>query len=213
VSFTRAHLSRLPTFILGGGKSLDDFTPADCLYMSKVGRIIAVNSSYLKTDLAEVLFFSDRHWWDRHSKILGEHGENFSGRTIFNTAGVRGGKLFSLKADSHDPPHKWSYDPTVVAGASSGERAINLAWHLGSTQIFLCGFDMCLVDGKSHWHDEYTKEASEDHFAHLMRTNFAPHISSMAAYINSHLPSLQVFNLSMNSALTCFPKMAFHDLL
>ena len=138
----------LTVFILGGGASLRGFD-----YERLRGRtVLAINEAAAFASWADALYFQDWAWFDSKRRLIGDwRGE------IFTTCR-------RAKADSPERVRLMITEsrPDFLPGAqvfrrgrSSGHSAISLAIGVGAARIVLLGFDMRLVDGRSHFHDGY----------------------------------------------------------
>lgn len=190
-------------FIVGGGPSLIGFD----FRLLDNKKVIAVNKSFLELPNAEVLYFSDArfyHWMrEFHNKEFSE----FKGRKI--TAALK--KYFPTSNDLE------FYKFTGTAGIdmrhgclrsnnNSGAAALNLAAQLGAKEIVLLGFDMKFDGNKSHYHDGYPIKNRERLFDNMLK-----YFDSMAEALRDL--DIQIFNTSMSSAITCFPKAPIGDFL
>ena len=146
---TGSHLQLVPHaphgafFIVGGGASLIGF-PWQQLYDK---RVIATNNAYQTCPNAEIVLFTDKRFWSTHRNKLLEH----SGTIMTTARSLASKRIQTLKItgtrglDTHAG--------CVRSGNSTGYKAINLAVNLGAKSLFLLGFDMRRLNGRSHWHD------------------------------------------------------------
>ena len=96
----------------------------------------------------------------------------------------------------------------IGSGQNSGFQALNLAAQFGATDIALIGYDMRLDRG-IHWHGKHPNGLSN------------PKESTMAGWIKNLEQSapilanagVKVTNCSLESALTCWPKMELSEWL
>ncbi|KAA5936461.1 hypothetical protein F3I48_17995, partial [Pantoea sp. M_3] len=124
------------TFIcIASGPSL---TASDCRLATASGHpVIAVNSSIGLIPECQYLFAADCSWWDKYHSTLKTRAQCW---TVSGRAHLRYGvNLFR-------PPDNDSFN--------SGQRAIQLAAHLGAERIILLGYDCSLANG-THWHGEH----------------------------------------------------------
>lgn len=134
--------------IIGGGPGAGKID-AQFLYGK---RSIAVNKAHEQYPGADVLFFGDESYWDSDEEKI----RAFPGRII--TMAARAAR----SARARHPlclrrGHRGRLDArsTHLIDANSGLMALNLAINLGADPIYLCGFDMRLVEGRKHFHDGY----------------------------------------------------------
>lgn len=92
-------------------------------------------------------------------------------------------------------------------GNNSGYGAINLAVCLGVKRIFLLGFDMRCKGKETHWHNGHKTvmkpsvlEGFKKYFKH-------------AANEIKRKTDVEVINLNIESALDCFPKKKYNEVL
>ncbi len=182
-------------FLLAGGPSLADFDVARL----RDRRVIAINSSchrVLAAGIADpVLFFTDANWYEAHTDLIADWpGMVF---TVSRTAkGRMPDKLHRVDLDARDDfKPDW---PTLKQGRSSGHTAISLAAALGARRHVLLGYDMRIVDGRSHHHDEY-KETDPNLYARDFLAAFA---GWQAA---AERAGIEILNATPGSALKEFP--------
>ncbi len=171
-------------------------------------RVIAVNNAYQVLPRADALYACDWGWWQHHNfaqDFLGlkftSHGfdvglcddksqvgaEKYGIRLIQATFAK--GKGFGVDCLHYGNP------------GSSGFQAVNLALLLGATQVALVGFDMRIVDGKSHYFGE--------HPDHLKRCDALGYRHMADAYP----PDERIVNCTPDSTLKVYPFMPLGDLV
>lgn len=137
-------------FILGGGPSL----PVAALDSLRAQRTIAVNNAYKVAMWADAMFFGDCRWYKHHGAGL----VDFAGLKVTTcvTWEREPGIRFLHKELM---PYGISEDPTKLRwNYSSGACAMNLAAHLGVSEIVLLGFDMHRgSDGSYNFHRDYVE--------------------------------------------------------
>lgn len=144
-------------FIVGGGPSLKGFD------WSKLNGkfVIAINRSYEVLPKAQIVYFTDRDYWQRHKDAMLKH----SGQLMR-------GALKPEKEEQH--PDLIFYELTGKTGIDTNEgclkhgsnstyAAINLAAvHLKFKQIYLLGVDMKWKHSsagkpETHWHNGHKR--------------------------------------------------------
>ena len=179
-------------------------------------RVIAVNDSWRIAPFADALYFCDKSWWDmqqarNHYAVSGTSFHDL----IYKGFWVTGSPKF------HDHPQVrylrftgesgLEEEPTGLrTGHNSGYQAINLAVHFGAKKIVLLGFDMRVVNGRTHWHDEPRQSAAaygNDIFPRTM----LPHFGSLVVPLAEH--DVEIVNATPDSAITCFPSASLKDVL
>lgn len=136
-------------FIIGGGPSLRGFEPSPL-----VGHyIIAINSSYRLVPNADMLFFSDTHWWEEHGPVV---MKNFKGLIVTTNRRFQIGSD-RIKRVQSELKQEFAFpgERVIRQGRTSGHSAISLAITMGAPLIVLLGFDMRRVGGRSHHHNDY----------------------------------------------------------
>jgi hypothetical protein len=92
-----------------------------------------------------------------------------------------------------------SLERGLLACNKCGLTAINLADLIGVATIYLLGFDLSAINGRTaHWHDIYPKDWGTDGRAYI---NMLRAFGKWAEYCKT-----KVINLNPDSALECFEK-------
>ena len=114
--------------------------------------VIAINNAYQIAPWADVLYACDCTWWDWHYTET----ETFPGLRITRSeiAVDRYPDLTWIEGEAHDQGLSKRQD-CIVNGQIGGYQAINLAVNFGVNKILLIGYDMRVVDGRSHWHGDH----------------------------------------------------------
>lgn len=170
------------TFIcVASGPSL---VASDCALVSASGLpIIAVNSSWRAVPECQHIYAADFAWWEHYHHSLGSSAELWTQSRRANTR--FGVKLFR---------------PSESGSFNSGQRAIQLAAHLGAERVILLGYDCTLANG-THWHGSHpaTLHNPVPRETGRWHTDF----SSLAGA----LPGVEIINASRETALTCFKRL------
>ncbi len=184
-------------FIIGGGTSLKGVD----LTLLKNERVIAVNNAYHLVPWADVCFFMDTGWYMQHREGL----RNFSGLKV----SLEGKRDPSVKQLIRGQRKGLSEVPTTLChGHNSGYCAINLAYLFGATTIVLVGFDMQTdARGNHNWHTEHLRKMKTD----IYKTDYIKHMEELSTLAEQS--SVQILNTSLESALTCFPKISLTEYL
>lgn len=179
---------------LGSGPSL---TQADVDRVRGRARVIAVNDAFRLAPWADVLYAADAKWWRRGAGVPTFRGlkysilpnwtaQEFPDVRILRNTGVDGLEL----------------DPTGLrTGRNSGYQAINLAVHLGASQIVLLGYDM----HGDHFFGSHP-DKSKPPFA-LCLPLFPTLVGPLKA------AGVSVVNCTPRSAVTCFPMTPLSSVL
>lgn len=151
-------------FVLASGPSL---TPAVCEAV-RGKRSIVVNSSCRAAPWADVLYFTDSGWFEHidsgRNLAVFEDGtprrkvvEEWPGLVVSMSRRAKlalPNKVKRVKGEMR-PDFPRIGSPVVRQGRSSGQTAIAVAIAMGAAEVVLLGFDMRLVGGREHHHDDY----------------------------------------------------------
>ena len=178
-------------FILGCGPSLGE-VPVHQLH--RVGRVIAVNDSYLRAPWADILYFCDDKWWNANRETV---GATFVGRWIVTLDN----EYHGVKTLRNTGVEGLEIDPGGLRnGSNSGYQAIGLAYHLGVSRIVLLGFDMQCRGDHVHWRArENDNVASQQR---VMQKVMLPKFNSLVGPLRD--AGVQVWNCTPDSALKCW---------
>lgn len=155
----------------------------DCTLAAKCGhKIIAINSSWQLAPECDLLFACDFAWWHRYHENISIPAQRW-------TTSQRATERYGLNL----------FTPSSEGAFNSGQRAIQLAAHLGAARIILLGYD-CSLEGGTHWHGDHPGMMHNPSSGEVERwhTDFA----ALAA----ELPGVDIINGSRYTALTCFPR-------
>lgn len=184
-------------FIIGGGSSLKNFN-FDSL---KGKNTIGANEAFrLGAEICKVCIFSDPSWFQRVKWDL----QKYKGRvySVCSNLPLNVPWIITLRRVQHGLHHGealgWNF--------SSGAAAVNLALNLGAKNIYLLGFDMLPIEGKTHWHSNYGKPTKDTSFLRFIR-GFENVSNSIKKY------PVQIYNVTDGSSrLPFFPKIDFQQL-
>ena len=133
-------------YLIGGGASLQSFD-----FNLLIGRnTIGSNDAFrLGSEIIQICLFGDASWFHKNKFDL----EKFGGTIVtcapslmtLNTPMLKQMKR-AREGLAKGSNLGWNF--------STGASAINLAISLGAKCVFLLGYDLCLVNEKSHWHDK-----------------------------------------------------------
>ncbi len=176
--------------VLGNGPSLSisSIIDLDPRY------VLAVNSAIRLCPNAHVLFSRDSSWCEKYSDLIDSAWSPLKVTTKIDAARERGMLLVrmerreSFAAVGH---------PAIRYGISSGHAAVSLVIAMGAKEIVLYGFDGRMVEGRSHWHDDYV-EPRRDVYATFVRGWHGWNAAAKA--VGCH-----ILNATPGSAITDFP--------
>lgn len=86
---------------------------------------------------------------------------------------------------------------TIHTGSNSGYAAVNVAYHLKAKRILLLGYDMKVQGDKRHFFGAHPPGMEVD-------SNYASFMTKFAT-INPADYGLEIWNVTRDTAMTCFP--------
>ncbi len=185
-------------FIIGGGKSLEDFDWTLLYDRCTIG----CNDAYRHgVDITKICLFGDTAWLDHHKKDLSE----YKGAVFTNAPALYKTKLkwlWTMPRESsgiHLKSLGWNFN--------TGACAINLAVLLGAIRIYLLGFDMHLTHGQSNWHRNELAKPDES----IFMEQFLPGFIAVKKDMDKKYPEIEVFNITDNSSLDLYPKIGVKE--
>jgi hypothetical protein len=189
-------------FVLASGPSL---TQEVCDKI-KGRKAIVINLSFRLAPWAPVWFFTDSSIYERYrDDVAAWPGEIVSMSRTAKREIPDKVKRVQGEGDPSFPVRDFPRlgSPVIRQGRSSGHTAVSLAVALGAKQIVLLGFDMRLVEGREHHHQEYAGPRDQDIYAREFVPGFDGwNAAALAA-------GVEILNATPGSAVTEFP---FRDL-
>lgn len=176
------------TFIcIASGPSLTqkDCTRANCSGLP----IVAVNSSWMAVPHCQHIFAGDFLWWAHNHDVV------TSGAELW-TQSLRAADMYGVRF----------FRPAESGPFNSGQRAIQLAAHLGAERIILLGYDCTLANGV-HWHGNHPGTMYNPVPQEVTRWH-----SDFSSLV-SLLPGVEIINASRHTALTCFQRLTIEAAL
>jgi hypothetical protein len=164
-------------------------TSDDCRRINDAGiPLIAVNNSWRAAPFCAVVYAADCCWWEEYGSDINIPAARWCGDAF--TA-----RRFGI-----------NHLKTVIPGSfNSGQRAIELAAHLGASTVLLVGYD-CSIRGGVHWHGR-----------HAVLDN--PDVFSVSRWhdefdrLRSYLPGVDIINCSHRTRLEAFRRLPLEDAL
>jgi len=184
--------------VVGQGPSV---VPTDVDLISKIYPTIAIKDTYLYAPNAQIIYACDRSWWFQRWRTDKELREHKADKVVLDYQKLDT-KVPDLNWVKCGGNHGFDFRPGyVMHGRNSGHQALNLAVNMGGLKIILMGFDMKKLNGKAHCHDRHVPIDDNvfDTFYEAMMTA-APLLAKKG---------IKVINTSLQSRLSCFPKMPF----
>lgn len=197
--------SNLDAFVLGGGSSLRGFD-----WSLLVGeRVVGCNQAFrLGAAVCKFVVFCDRKvMYERDKRpragfygAMAKYAE--TGTLVTTDPMLRTAREQWLKW----MPRKSSglHRDALGFNCNTGMSALNLALLLGATTVYLLGFDMHLDGaGRPNWHDNVIDNPNAAVYGRMIR-----YCGQVARDLPRVFPGCQVYNVTDDSALDAFPKVA-----
>lgn len=164
-------------------------TSDDCQMLSQANiPTIAVNSSWQAAPFSFAIYAADCCWWEENHGTINSPAERWCGDAF--TA-----RRFGINCL-----------PSALPGSfNSGQRAIELAIHLGAKTVLLAGYDCSLRHGV-HWHGKHAQLANPDAFS-------VNRWQSEFEQLKARARGVEIINCSRSTLLRCFPKMKLETAL
>ncbi len=206
----------LTVFVIGSGPSLSEVDLEDLRGFPT----IVVNKSYEAAPWADILYFSDRRFYMWYTDAIHTfRGQKFTAVTEkrLNHPAITNLRKYKMRGLATDAGY-------VCTGNNSGYAAINVAYHAGASRIILLGFDLKSDNGRHHWHSNHpvhfsvSETLSEEEKAEIWNQRqekvyrkMVPHFETLVEPLTA--TGVEVLNTSMDSALTCFPKIPLKQIM
>ncbi len=195
-------------------------------------RVVAINDSYLLAPWADMHYFCDAKWYGWHRTCQAKSQALFGHeRALALFHGFQGLRVTlepsAPEVQAHDPsvrvlrndsrardggPYRRDslcLEPDGLrTGSNSGHQAINLAVHTGVKRILLLGYDMRLVDGRTHWFGDHPTQNQNQQ---IYETQFRPALESLVRPLKEL--GIEVINCTPDSAAAAFPLMSLNRAL
>lgn len=188
-------------FVLASGPSLTQET------VDKVkGRhTIVVNSSCMLAPWAEILYFTDGGWYEQYSDVVA----NWPGMIVSMSRAAKREHPNKVKRVQGEmrPDFPRFGAPVIRQGRSSGHSAVSLAISLGAAQTVMLGFDMRIVNGREHHHQDYKGPRDLDQYAREFVPAFKGWNADALAF------GAEIVNATPGSAVTEFPFVDLDEVL
>lgn len=190
--------------IVGGGWSVRDIS-----LNHLCGQIIGVNDAAFHLPVVDIVVSMDRLWTEyRWNWLCRRAATTWIRRSAVQnldvTAELAAGWLHLFECD-----HECSDFAAVrgtLHGTHSGLCALNLAWQMQPSRVYLLGFDMCRdPKGRASWHPPYPWTAPTGATSNGKYRTWAKQFEQAARRFRTI--GCDVWNVSPSSAITAFPKM------
>ncbi len=193
--------------LIGGGPSLTD---EQCETVEKYHQrgecyVLGVNDAYRCSNLTlDALYAADTRWWTYHYDSVKKTTE----APLFTQCitAAREHDLWHIPGAGKPTPPGLCTDPSHIHfGDNSGYQAINLAYHLGVTNIILLGYDF--NKSGAHWFGRHPVPMNVNSNFGAWIPKFRPLADDLARL------GVRVMNCSPGSALDAFPQMPINEAL
>lgn len=174
--------------------------------------VMVINSTYKLVPWADVWYFTDNVVFERNREAVAA----WPGHVITMSRQAKREMPEKVKRikGGWGPVFLDGRNGEIRIGRSSGHTGISLAAALGATCAVLCGFDMRMVDGREHHHDDY---AGQPRDLDIYQREFVP---AFAATHNAPgwneaalAYGMTILNATPDSALTEFPMVCLDEVL
>lgn len=191
-----AHSFKNECYIIGGGPSLKGFDWS--LLEGKF--VIAINRAYEVVPNAQILYFTDPPFFNKHRVGMEAHGGSIV-RGATSLGGIGFEKVVEYKLTGPGGLEKAS--GCLKHGSNSAYAAINLAGvHLGFNTIYLLGLDQQYNGKVTHFHDGHDRidpPAVFDKCGKMWKTLANP----------LQAEGIMVYNVNNSSSLNVFPMKSY----
>lgn len=185
-------------YIVGGGPSLTAFHWPN-LYDKFV---IAINRAYEMLPNAQIIYFTDPDWWERHKNAIVEHGAALYRGRINRKPDIVHSKVFEFQLLAEQGwSDDWGY---LYHGINSTYAAVQVAAQLGFKKINLLGVDMKWRGKRTHWHSGHKRIDPQ-----LIFQRFMHNFNGMVPELKKR--NIEVININYDTALTCFPVKSYKE--
>lgn len=183
-------------YLVGGGPSLSGFN----LNVLSKRTVICVNDGVLKLPWAYAVVSADIPWMqEREKEIASFRGHKY----LVATYPRRHNATWLLKVRG---PGLSGLPTEVNLGGSSGYAALNVAFLAGAKTIHLLGYDY--YQPGSHWYGRYPWSNSADE---KLWQKWAEAYTTTLPQLNA--AGVTVYNYSLNSRVTAFPKRSLAEIV
>lgn len=195
--------------VLASGPSLCPYDVRRALVHQHLtgGRIIAVNESWRRCPVADVLYGADVNWWTNRAPKPEEFaGERWTQDKQWSGKYLPGMHVMESRAGADVSPPGSDH---IFTGNNSSFQAMNLAIVWGARRVVFLGLDLSCEDGKAnHWHDDYPDPVRNVRTSYAIFRRAFEHAAPKLTALG-----VEVINATPASALKCFPIMTIREAL
>jgi len=191
---------------LATGPSL---TKADVDYVRGKAIVVAINDAHRLAPWADVLYSSDRRWWNHYKGVPEFQGLRFGIGSGIGKKNPAGSKWTGVKILRNTGYHGLEKEPDALRnGRNSGYAAINLAVHLGARRILLLGYNMSYLKNRAHFFGSHPPGLPQSASLYPgFRKNFEHMVKPLAEL------GVEVINCTPDTSLMCFPIKPLREVL
>jgi len=184
-------------------------TREDCNYLRGKCRVIAINDAHKWVPWADVLYSSDRRWWNHYKGVPEFQGMRFGIGSGIGKKNPAGGKWTGVKILRNTGYLGLDMAPDAIRnGRNSGYAAVNLAVKFGASKVLLLGYNMGYIKGRAHFFGSHPPGLPQSASLYPgFRKNFEHMVKPLAEL------GVEVVNCTPETSLMCFPIKALRDAL
>ena len=198
-------------YIVGGGPSLMGFD-----WKNLDGKfVIGINRAYEVLPNAQIIYFTDNDYWQRHANEMKKHSGMLCRGRIARRPDITDERVTEFQLQAH--PSGWSDQyGELFHGSNSTFACIQLAYQLGFNKIYLLGIDMkhqgAYVRNKknnlgvTHWHSGHRRTDPAN--AYKM---FMAHYAKMVPEAKKRGVEIVNVNTPEGTALKHFPIKSYEE--
>jgi len=197
--------------VMSGEEPISAYSP----FLSSIHgkHVIGVNAAFLLGSWIDVVFFGDGGFYKNNARELNKVNKlkiacNMSAKKIASMKGVK------FVARDHNHAYGITKRKNCVSwNHNSGSAAINFAYHLGATKIYLLGFDMKVGPTKmQHWHIHYNSGKKGPR--NPIKLPFQRHLHGFPKMAkDAKRLGIEIINVSPNSAIKSFKRVSLKDIV
>ena len=132
--------------IIGGGPSIESLDWS----LLKKENTIGCNTAFIHgPEICKVCIFGDYRWWKKYENELAEYAKK-GGIVFTNNQKMFNARISWLWTTGRES--RGLHDRSLGWNGNTGASAINLAILFGAKRVFLLGYDMHTINGRSNWH-------------------------------------------------------------
>lgn len=188
-------------FVIATGPQFNQET-VDRIYDTDGYRFIGISDCYRLCPFVDFFYACDTRWWNVHYDKVMEWDGSRNGYWCTETASKA--KWQDLKLITGSSGNGWSdKQDKIHYGSNSGFQITNIAYLLGIKTMILIGFNMMVVNKKSHFFG--------DHPEGLSRNSSYQSFASQFKTINYKQAGVTVINTANPTKLDHFPKLPLDE--